>query len=64
MESKPDKGKFVLKKRWFIKNIGDKSSIEEFYDFKDKKDVNLIINEINNTGSWNWNIWKCYKSSR
>ena len=33
MEKKPEKGKFHLKKRWFIKNIGENVLIEDVYDF-------------------------------
>jgi len=28
----------ILKKRWFVKNIGDDAKVEEFYDIK-KDDI-------------------------
>jgi len=46
MEKKKSKN-IVLKKRWFVTNLGDKTLISDLYDFKSNKDVSFNNQYIN-----------------
>ena len=46
MEKKGDEGGFTLKKRWFVKNQGETSKIEDSYNFQDKENVRSTLMDL------------------